>query len=95
MCCLKLLVKISNVFLIIFPLKCVLALTQDGLKVLLKLVQLVLCSVQVLFDSQLQAPCPFPITVIVHSIEALLTLGVCQLGRHKSPRVVHRLPSEI
>jgi hypothetical protein len=62
------------VLLIIFPLTSVLALTQDGLKVLLKLVQLVLCPVQVLFDNLLQAPCPFPITVVIgNSIEDLLT----------------------
>jgi hypothetical protein len=61
-----------NVLLIIFPLTCLLGLTQDGLKVALKLVLFVLCPVQVLIDNPLQAPGPYPIPVIVDSISVLL-----------------------
>ncbi len=70
MCCLKLLVKINNVLLIIFPLTYALALTQDGLKVFLKLVRFVLCPVQVLFDNPLQSPNLLQITSI--SMDPLL-----------------------
>ena len=68
MCFLELLVKTSNVRLIILPLTCFLGLTQHSLIVGLELVQFVLCPVQVLFNNPLQALCPYPIPVVIDSI---------------------------
>jgi hypothetical protein len=69
-----LLAKIRNGLLIIIPLTCFLGLTQDGLKVALKLVLLVLCPVQVLIDNPLQAPGPYPIPIVFNWIYDLLAL---------------------
>jgi hypothetical protein len=74
---------------IIFPHTCLLALTQDGLKVALKLVLFVLCPVQVLIDNPLQAPGPYPIPIVFDSIYDLVALPVHEQGRHRPPRVVH------
>jgi hypothetical protein len=60
-----LLVKVSNILLIIFPLASFLGLTQDGLKVVMKLVLFIFCPVQVLIDNPLQTSGPYPILVVV------------------------------
>jgi hypothetical protein len=51
-----------------------LGLTQDGLKVALKLFLFVLCPVQVLIDNPLQAPGPNPIPIVFNWIYDLLAL---------------------
>jgi hypothetical protein len=77
--------------MIIVPITCLLGLTQDGLKVVLKLVLFVLCPVQVLVDIPLQAPGPYPIPVDFDSMYDLLALRLRahEQGRQRPPRVVH------
>jgi hypothetical protein len=88
-CCITLLVKIRNVLLIIIPPTCLLGLTQDGLKVALKLVLFVLCPVQVLIGCPLQAPGPYLIPIVFDLIYDLLVLRVHEQGRHRPTREVY------
>jgi hypothetical protein len=88
-CVLYQVARSDNGRLIIFPLVCLLILTQDGLKVALKLVPFVLCPVQVLIDNPLQAPGSYPILIVFDSIYDLLALRAHEQGRHRPPRIVH------
>ncbi len=78
----------SDFLLIIFPLMRLLRLADNILVFSLKLIQVILGQITMLFDSPFQAPSQLPIPVVNDRIKHFIPLGICQLGGDEQPWIL-------
>ncbi len=65
-----------------------LGLADNVLIFSLKLIQIILGEITMLFDSPFQAPSPLPIPVIYGRIDYLIPLGICVLSGDELPWIL-------